>query len=455
MTEEKIEGKKAYLFEQREVDYTPLSTTAREACGGCRWFSDHNEPSVDGVYNSGSRCHLVTSYPLPIRATGWCDQFTAIPESESTYIEVLEDLVEVMESKEQKANPTLKERLLMLLGIKARDEPVLESGFKALGNGKWIAIWSNNFEDLDGEYFSAKATDEYIARLDAKEIPFPELWFWHIPYPFGRAKAIARIAADERPNAPSFNIAVGEFYETPHAVALEKATLKSKREYKMSHGYFYPENALIEGVYHYYDTFELSVLPNYAAANPFTLFGDEQMPISPNKIKELETALGGDKALLADVVALVERKGKEVAATGQGYKEMAIPAVDSEARAKLDTLEKSIAELSENVKAALKKPADDEEEEDGKKKKPDFGAMKKEYDDKVDVLTKSVNELSAQVKGFLDLTPRRATKDQATLVPADDAALIELQKGATGEKSNEDKIFAGAFGGILPGFGGK
>lgn len=452
MAEEKTEGKKAYLFEQREVDYTPLSTTAGEACGGCRWFSDHNEPSVDGVYNSGSRCHLVTSYPLPIRATGWCDQFTAIPEPEPTYSEVQEELMEVLEGLAEK-KPSLKERLLALLGIKARDEPALDSGFKALGNGKWVGIWSNNFEDLDGEYFPARATDAYIARLDAKEIDMPELYYWHIPYSYGKAKTVMRVATDDSPNAPSISIAAGVFYDNPIAKTFEKATLKAQGN-KMSHGFMYPPDARINGVYHYYDTFEISALPPYAAANPYTLFGDETMPtVSPEKRKELEALLGTEYA--AEVVTKAEQRAKELAEKGIGYKEMTIPAVDSEARAKLDTLEKSIAELSENVKAALKKPADDEEEEDGKKKKPDFGAMKKEYDDKVDVLTKSVNELSAQVKGFLDLTPRRATKDQATLVPADDAALIELQKGATGEKSNEDKIFAGAFGGILPGFGGK
>lgn len=366
-----------------------------------------------------------------------------------------DDLIDVLEeiaSEEKEAKPSLKDRLLTLLGIKARDEP-LTQGFKALGDGKWLAVWSNNFEDREGEYFPNRATDAYIARLDAKEIPMPELWFWHTKYSFGQAKSVVRIAADDSLNAPSLSIAVGEFYDTPIAKAFEQATLKSKQAYKMSHGYLFPPAARVDGVYHYYDTFEISVLPAYAAANPYTLFGDETMPtVSPEKQKELEALLGKEYA--AEVVTKAEQRAKELADKGVGYKEMPIPAVDDEARAKLDTLQKSIEALTEQVKAVVKKVDDDEEEGDDKKKKPDFGAMKKEYDDKVDTLAKSVNTLATEFNKFMELTPRRASKATETVVPADDPALQELAKGAAGEKSNEDKVFAGAFG-WMPGVGGN
>lgn len=360
------------------------------------------------------------------------------------------DALEEIAADEKEAKPSLKDRLLNLLGIKARDEPTIESGFKALGNGKWVAVWSNNFEDREGEYFPNRATDAYIARLDAKEIPMPELWFWHTKYSFGQAKSVVRIAADDSPNAPSLSIAVGEFYDTPIAKAFEQATLKSKQAYKMSHGYLFPPAARVDGVYHYYDTFELSVLPAYAAANPYTLFGDETMPtVSPEKQKELEALLGKEYA--AEVVTKAEQRAKELADKGVGYKEMPIPAVDEEARQQLTELGKSITELTEQVKAAMKPPVD-EDDEAAKKKKAD--EAKKETDTAISALSKQVSELSTQVKSFLELTPRRASKASETLVPADDPALKELAQGAAGEKSNDEKVYNAAFG-WMSGVGGS
>jgi cell pole-organizing protein PopZ len=445
MTEQ---SKKAYLYPQDDVSYVPVSTTAGQACGGCRWFNDGVATFID-TPNAVPHCHLVQGYPLPIRETGWCNEYAAIPEPEPSYIEVLEELTEALASKEHKPNLLERIKALFLFQSKARDEPLID-GFKALGNGKWVGVWSNNFEDREGEYFTNRATDAYIARLDAKEIPMPELWFWHTKYSFGQAKSVVRIAADDSPNAPSLSIAVGEFYDTPIAKAFEQATLKSKKAYKMSHGYLFPPTARVDGVYHYYDTFEISVLPAYAAANPYTLFGDETMPtVSPEKHKELEALLGKEYA--AEVVTKAEQRAKELADKGVGYKEMPIPAVDTQAREQLDTLQKSITELSENLKAAMKPPVDDEDEA-AKKKKAD--EAKKETDNAILALNKQVSELSAQVKSFLELTPRRASKASETVVPSEDPALVELQKGAAGEKSNDEKVYSAAFG-WMSGVGGS
>jgi hypothetical protein len=433
------EEQKDMMFDQSEVNYTTLSNKRVQACANCRFF-----------FPSGG-CLIVESQPLSILATGYCQEWRALPEPEDKTTEMLETLeaiehqlgVNNMSVGAMEKKPSLKERLLALVGIKARDEP-FTAGFKALGNGKWIAIWSNNFEDQEREYFPAAATDAYIARLDAKEIDMPELYFWHVAYPFGRAKSIARIAADQRPISPSVSIAVGDFYETPIAKAFEQATLKSQKQYKMSHGYFYPENALINGVYHYYDTFELSVLPPYAAANPYTLFGDETMPVvSPEKQKELEALLGKDFA--AEVVTKAEQRAKELKEQGVGYKDLTL--IDTEARAQLDALTKQITELSTAVAEKAKMPMEDEMDEDGKKKKKadEEDAYKKEVSDAIKVLATSQKALADNFKAFLDMTPRRASKAFETLVPDDDPALKELAQGATGNKSNEEKIMNAAF----------
>lgn len=441
-TVQKPEGKKAYTFEQREVNYVPLSTTPGQACGGCRWFNDANT----GEYHNSPYCHIVQGWPLPIRATGVCDQFSAIPEPEPTYSEVQEELLDALEDIEAalgsaEKKPSLKERLLQLIGVKGQEKPALTSGFKNIGNHQWIGWFSNNFEDLQGEYFPARATDEFIARIDRKEASMPELYFWHVPFRFGEAKSIARVSLDNSPTSPSFTVAVGVYDDTPIARAFEKAM--GKREYPMSHGFKYAPAAKIGGAYHYYDTFEVSPLPPYAPANPFTLFEDgKAMPIlDEKKRKEFVALLGED--YVKDIEGRAETRLKELQEEGIAYKEM--PIVDAEARQKLDTLSKQISDLTEQVKAALK-PADEDDDKKKKKAEEDAANSKKEIDTQIQTLTQQVATLSANVKSFLDLTPRQATKDQSTIVPGDDPALKELQQGAAGEKSNEDKIFNGAFG---------
>lgn len=437
-----MEAKKACLLKQDDVDYVSVSSTSGQACGGCRWF---NDAGYNG--NAYSSCQLVNSYPIPIRETGWCEKYEAMPEPEPDYIEVIEELTEVLSSldtKEQKPNLIERVKALFSFPAKARDEP-FTGGFKAVGGGKWVGMWSNNFEDREGEYFPARATDAYIARLDAKEIEMPELYFWHIPYSYGKATTVMRVAVDDRPNAPSVSIAAGYFYDNPIAKAFEKATLKSKG-LKMSHGFLYPPQARVNGVYHYYDTFEISALPPYAAANPYTLFGEDTMPVvTPEKQKELEALLGKDKA--AEVVIHAEQRAKDLETKGIGHKDMSF--VDTEARTQLEQLSKQMTELTEAMKAAKMPTAD--EDADKKKKADDESAFRKEVSDAIKQLATSQQQTAQALKAYIDLTPRRASKSADTLVPENDPALKELQGGMSGEKSNEDKVFHAAFGGLFGG----
>lgn len=362
------------------------------------------------------------------------------------------DTLEEIAADEKDAKPSLRERLLNLLGIKARDEPFPAQGFKSLGDGKWVGWYSNNFQDREDELFPNHAIDAFIARADSKSIDMPTLRYWHVPHELGKAKALARFALNDSPNAPSLIFAYGEYDDTRIARTFEKGVLRNSKQgrvYQMSHGFYYPERAKQNGEYHAFDTFELSVLPDYAAANPYTLFGDMTMPVlDDNKRKELVGILGED--LVTEFEHKADARLKELKDTGVKHKEFTL--VDTEAREQLTELGKSITELTEQVKAAMKPPVDDDEEEAAKKKKADDA--KKETDTAISALSKQVTDLTKEVKGFLELTPRRASKATETVVPADDPALQELAAGAAGEKSNEDKVFAGAFG-WMPGVGGN
>lgn len=178
------------------------------------------------------------------------------------------------------------------------------------------------------------------------------------------------------------------------------------------------------------------------------------MPVvSPEKQKELEALLGKDFA--AEVVTKAEQRAKELQDKGIGYKDTAIQVIDTEARTQLDTLTKEVASLTEAVKAKM--PKEDEEDDAAKKKKTDDeSAFRKEVGDAIRVLATSQTQVvqnMKQITEFMDLTPRRASKSADTLVPPEDPALQELQKGMSGEKSNEEKVFNAAFGSVLGGLG--
>lgn len=260
------------------------------------------------------------------------------------------DTLEEIAADEKDAKPSLRERLLSLLGIKARDEPFPAQGFKSLGNGKWVGWYSNNFQDREDELFPNHAIDAFITRADGKSIDMPTLRFWHVPHELGKAKALARFALNDSPDAPSLIFAYGEYDDTHIARTFEKGVLRNSKQgrvYQMSHGFYYPERAKQNGEYHVFDTFELSVLPDYAAANPYTLFGDMTMPVlDSNKRKELVGILGED--LVTEFEQKADARLKELKDTGVKHKEFAI--VDTEAREQLTELQKSITELTENVK---------------------------------------------------------------------------------------------------------
>lgn len=349
---------------------------------------------------------------------------------------------EEINSEYKELVPSLKDRLLSLLGLKARDEPI-GSGFKSIGNGQWVGWFSNNFKDRQHEFFPAKATDEFISRFDRKEVPPPELYFWHVPYRLGEVKSIARVALDSSPNSPSFTVAVGTYDDTPVAKAFEKAM--KDRLYPMSHGFHYAPAFKEGGAYNYYNTFEVSPLPPHAPANPYTMFEDGiTMPlIGEDKRKEFVRLLGEDR--VKEIETTAEARAKELQAEGVDYKEFKI--IDTEARAQLDALSKQMTELTAAVNEKAKPPMDEEEDPKKKKKTDDEdAAFKKEVSDAIKTLANSQKSLADNMRTFLDMTPRRASKATDTLVDAEDPALKELAQGATGNKSNEDLIMNGAFG---------
>lgn len=312
------------------------------------------------------------------------------------------------------------------------DKPELKTGagFKALGNA-WFAWWSNNFIDHDGEYFAEKAIDEYVRRVDVGAVPYPELWLWHTPGTrHGQAEWVGRIG--------HFAVAAGSFDDTPAGRAAQAHYAKAGGDYGMSHGFTYDPGQKSDGVFHQFNTFEISVLPAKAAANPYTQFSEVfEMEMDDEKFAFLARVLGSEE-IAQQLVTATEDKSRAMEALDVRYKDfvrMDEPAVKAE-------------DDEEDTPETEAVPDEDTPTETTPEEKADVGAFIEGITEDVAALANVVNsligkleaaqtegaaekarragevaELRAEVKALseaLDLRPRSASTDPATEIRKDD-----------------------------------
>lgn len=360
-------------YEQSEVNYTPLSMTAGQACASCRFY-DQNW------------CRIVHYEPEPIEPTGWCDLWTTRQVNPMPDMPMDENMMD----DDMKTNAIVK--FIKSLFTSPPAEPLL-SGFKVLADGRWLAFWTNNFEDREAEIFSEKAIDNYVQRVRTGVVPYPELWAWHIPgTKHGRATHIQRLG--------HFAVAIGEFDNTPMAEQFKQFYQRHAR--KMSHGYMYPPAALIDGVYHAFTTFEISTLHPTAAANSFTSFEElsNMANISENAKQELRATLGQQEA--DRIIAAAEQGGKGLEEAGTRYK-AGTELADTEARSKIEQLEAQVKTLSTQLTAYLAKA------------QPAPAPEPAPLDPRIDALTKSIETLTQQVGQVMQLQPPASASPQTQL----------------------------------------
>jgi len=305
----------AGYLSQSEVNYVPLSATPGKACANCRFYL----PAYDD-------CHIVDCAPEPILATGYCDRWEESPpppaDTTETLVEAIEDMAETISESagyvEMARKPrTFAQRLRDLIPkAKPRDDAF--TVFKGTdGQWHWHAIFTNNFEDLEGEILTEKAHDNYIARLDMGLVPMPVLMAWHTPgTEHGQADVVWR--------NDHFVHALGHFDDTPQAEKAIAYYRKNAGKLKMSHGFTAPEWAYDGKHYEDYNTLEITTLPPYAAANPYTSFEElmtMQKTMSEEKLRYLEAVVG--KAKAAEIVAADEQRGKALEDMRIAYKDYA------------------------------------------------------------------------------------------------------------------------------------
>ena len=202
--------------------------------------------------------------------------------------------------------------------LKSEDDRAKQSGFKALGGGLWIATYSNNFKDKQGEILPASEHDRYIARVKAGIVPYPQLWHWHIPgTKHGEAKWIDRLG--------HMIVAIGTFDDTPEGKAAEQAYLAAKPgEITNSHGFYFDPSKRKDGVYGPFNTFEITTLWAGLEANEFTSFEaikeKTMSSLTPIKKASLKRVFGERADALIPQLESIEAAGKALAEAGVAFK---------------------------------------------------------------------------------------------------------------------------------------
>lgn len=326
-----LDRRKLMLFTQEEVNYVTLSPKSNKACANCRFFIASGTYGDDG--DGDNDCHIVCEYPDAILPTGYCDRWEAMPTPEpieQAPIPVM--IVEPEETVQMEAN--LFERIWQK--IDARLHPAKEQQaftvFKdKQGNPHWIARYTNNFQDLDGEIISEKALNDYIVRVNMKLIPMPELWDMHI-------KGTRHGQADEVFGVGHFVYAIGHYDDTPMGKAAATYDAKHAKEYELSHGFTAPEWAFKEGIYQVANTFEITKLPKAIAkgANPFTSFEEiEKMQITAERERHLREVYGDTE--VDNIKAEADKHGKQLEALGVAYKDYSGVTPENKPQAVTDT----------------------------------------------------------------------------------------------------------------------
>ena len=416
------------MLSQAEAQYVPLSTVKGKACANCRWFMN------DG-------CFIVASYdPEPIIATGYCNRHETAPVPDPDTAEVITEAVveavEViaetfanaplytMEHKPQKA--TLKERIAKLFKREPKDDAF--SVFKGVDDKwHWHAVFTNNFEDREGEILTERAHDDYIARLDMGLVPMPVLQRWHTPgTEHGKATMLWR--------SGHFVHAIGDFDDTPLAQKAITYYRKNAGKSLMSHGFMSPEWAFDGKHYNAYNTIEITTLPPFAAANLYTSFEElKEMALTEEKQRDLENVFGKD--FVAALVARDEQHGKALEDMSVTFKDFSTATPEPEKPVTNDR-EKSLGELysdlvtenTELIKTVTVLGKALKVTDDG------YKARVKELEKKFDDETQAWQGELDKLKALVNQPPRRAAHDASTAVTdADKLKQADFETAASGE----------------------
>jgi len=207
-------------------------------------------------------------------------------------------------------------------GWLSAEEPAPQPAFtlwKENGTYRWLATYSNKYRDRDKppEILSEAAHLDFVKAVDAGEWPAPELWLWHVP---GTRIGVA----DWVTYADGFALASGTIDKAQAATAEQLERMPDPLA--VSHGMPVKEiqrDADDDTVITRYRTREISVLPDWAAANALTGFDIQEVKdmAIPQDKKEFLLAAGLSEDRITAIEAELEGKAKSAADAGLEFKQ--------------------------------------------------------------------------------------------------------------------------------------
>lgn len=156
-----------------------------------------------------------------------------------------------------------------LVQIKLEAGEMFKSGSMCLfkadnGQLQWMGVPTNKFIDRDNDILSDYAHRQFVAKVKAGEIPYPDLYPWHT----GTVGKSTWIDYDER----GFLVA-GGYILPEYEQFVTNLVINTKEALGMSHGMYKGDIVRDkDGIIIAYKSFEFSFLPQSKAANLLTSF---------------------------------------------------------------------------------------------------------------------------------------------------------------------------------------
>lgn len=187
------------------------------------------------------------------------------------------------------------------------------SGFKSLGDGRWVGFFSNIFYDRDikpdaprGERFTYDALKEASEWMNGGNLPVLEIF--HLD-------GVKVGTADNTFVVGPFIIAEGVWNDDELGQKARAFFDKTDKNWRMSHGFGYTTNDRVNGEYIKFRPHELTILPEEWAANTITFFKGEDMAGLKDDIANMLVEVFGLKPdeAKAKVDEELQKRGKALA----------------------------------------------------------------------------------------------------------------------------------------------
>lgn len=161
--QQQIDGRKAILHRQSEVDYVTVSPeTGSRQCANCKWFCPAGSYSpVSSDVIPVAACVIVEQYPLAILPTGFCNEHVTQPPDANEVPPMEVTIVEVDVERGYIAPPPAKAPFLKRI-FGAKDPPATTFLRDSSGARLAVIVTSNGYQDREQEHVATKALQEYV-----------------------------------------------------------------------------------------------------------------------------------------------------------------------------------------------------------------------------------------------------------------------------------------------------